>query len=210
MSWQWPILCWILAIGCTFATPPKKLPYLGNHEFETGMRKEVSYTDTLYYRIPDFSFADQTGRAVTRESLSGKVYVADFFFTSCPSICPVMKRNMLTIYNELAAEPDFLLVSHSIDPVRDSVSVLAAYAQKLGIENHRWLFLTGDKKNMHQQAKAYMSSAVEDPRAPGGYMHSGAFVLVDKHGHIRAACDGTLEEDTRALIEDIKCLLSEE
>lgn len=196
--------------GCAGNSSYQKLPYLGNHEYQTGLKDGKTVTDTLFYSIPDFSFIDQTGKTRTLADMQGKVYVADFFFTSCPSICPVMKRNLLKIYKEFEKTPDFLIVSHSIDPVHDSVPVLAKYAQKLGIDDARWIFLTGDKKTMHRQAKAYMSSAEKDPRAPGGYLHSGAFVLIDRQGHIRAACDGTDEKAVVQFAKEIGWVLLED
>jgi protein SCO1/2 len=193
----------LILAACNHTETYIRLPFLGNHELS-------AEGDTLYYRIPAFEFTDQLGRITTQQTLAGQVYVADFFFTSCPTICPVMKRNMLLIYEEFKNTSGVLFVSHSIDPIHDSVPVLYDYAEKLGVNHDKWLFLTGDKSIMHRQAQAYMSSAAEDERAPGGYIHSGAFVLIDKRGHIRAAYDGTQAEEMAQLKREIKWLLQED
>lgn len=185
-----------------------ELPILGKHEYETVEVNGEEKTDTIFYRIPEFDLLDQDSNLISRTSTSGKVYVADFFFTSCPTICPKMKRNMFDLYQGLEGEDNVIFLSHSIDPKRDSVPKLKKYAESLGVSSDRWHFMTGEKDELYDLAKAYMVSAAEDPKAPGGYIHSGAFILIDQEGRIRGYYDGTLPEDTELLKNDIKKLLA--
>ena len=115
---------------------------------------------------------------------------------------------MYDLYETFEENDDLLFLSHSIDPKRDSVLKLRTYAESLGVESDRWHFMTGEKDEIYDLAKAYMISAAEDPRAPGGYIHSGAFILIDQKGRIRGYYDGTLPEDTETLKNDIKKLLA--
>ena len=158
----------------------------------------------------DFTFVNQDSTEITPKSLEGKMYVTDFFFTTCPSICPKMKSQMLTVYDEFKEREDLVLLSHSIDTRHDSVSVLKDYADRLGVEAEDWLFVTGEKSDIFEMAKTYMVTAYEDGNVPGGYMHSGHFILVDKKRQVRGYYDGTDAEDTKELIRDIKKLIDEQ
>ncbi|MEN7549457.1 SCO family protein [Rapidithrix thailandica] len=154
-----------------------------------------------------FQFVDQDSQVVNNETVKGKYYVTDFFFTSCPTICPKMKAQMLTVYEEFKDQDQLLLLSHSIDTRNDSVPVLKEYSERLGVDRQRWRFVTGDKKEIFEMAKHYMVTAMEDANSPGGYAHSGAFILVDPEGQVRGVYDGTQEIETQDLIQDIKQLL---
>ena len=114
---------------------------------------------------------------------------------------------MHDLYETFEGNNEVLFMSHSIDPKRDSVMKLRSYAESLGVQSKSWHFMTGEKDEIYDLAKAYMISAAEDPRAPGGYIHSGAFILIDQKGRIRGYYDGTLPEDTETLKNDIKKLL---
>ena len=177
----------------------EKLPLLGKATIVNG--KEVIPT------IPPFQFINQDSNIITNETFRGKVYVADFFFTSCPSICPAMTREMLRIHDHFQLEERLLLVSHSIDVKRDTVVRLKAYAENLGVESDRWHFLTGEKEAIYAIAENYFNIVVEDETAPGGYDHSGRFVLVDPNGYIRAWCNGTVTEEVDLFIKKIELLL---
>lgn len=167
--------------------------------------------DSIDYTIPPFTFYDQDSAVVDSHTVNGKVYVADFFFTSCPSICPKMKKEMLRIYDKYQTDNNVVLISYSIDPGRDSVARLKSYAQKLGIDNTaKWHMLTGNKDSIYSLADAYLVSAAEDPDAPGGHIHSGNFVLIDKHSRIRGYYDGTDTKKVDKLLTDMDNLLKEE
>lgn len=155
----------------------------------------------------DFLFYNQDNQPVTPAVVAGKVYVADFFFTSCPSICPIMKRQMVRVYEAFQDEPAVLLVSHSIDPEHDTVEVLHNYADGLGIRTEKWHLVTGEQEQIFAMAKHYMLAAMKHDEAPGGYLHSGSFVLVDVAGKIRGYYNGTDSEEVDQLIRDLKGLL---
>jgi len=161
--------------------------------------------DTTTYAVPTFRFVNHNGDTITNKDVAGKIFVADFFFINCPSICPRMKAQMLRVYEQYRDKKDFLVLSHTIDPKRDTVEALNAYAKKLGVENG-WHFLTGNKEELFAVADKYLISAEEDPQSPGGFAHSGNFILVDKQGNIRGYYDGTNEESVSKLIKDIERL----
>ena len=159
--------------------------------------------------LPSFKMTDQQNREVTEADIKGKIHIVDFFFTSCPTICPKMKSQMLRVLEAFNNDPQVVLLSHTIDPDHDTVEVLADYANRLGIKGDQWRFLTGNKDSTYNLAEAYMVSAMSDPNAPGGYIHSGALILVDKNRHIRGYFDGTSKEATDKLIAAIKVLQKE-
>ena len=192
--------------GCTAKSEPEKLPILGKRDI---VEKEVNgelVVDTVYHKIPDFAFVDQDSNRVTPETFDDKVYVADFFFTTCP----IMKTQMMRLYDQFYDNDEVVLLSHSIDPVYDSVKVLKDFAQRLGVETHKWHFVTGKKEEIYGIGEnSYMVTAQEDEGAPGGYVHSGAFILVDKEKRIRGFYDGTVKEEVDQLMHDIELLLKE-
>lgn len=177
----------------------KKLPILGE--------KEVKGSDTVYHTIGPFRFVDQDSSMITNETVKGKIYVADFFFTSCRTICPVMKTQMLRVYESVKDDPEVVLISHTIDPEYDTVGLLHDYANRLGVETDKWHFLTGNKDSIYYVAQTgYFATAMEDSDEPGGFIHSGAFLLIDKKGRIRGKYDGTSDEDVNKLLKDISVL----
>lgn len=186
--------------GC--AKQNNALPYLGERQVVNG--------DTLYHRIPDFHFIDQDSQTITPQTFTRKIYIADFFFTSCPSICPKVKKQMLRIYDSYREDDRLLILSHSIDTRRDSVPRLKVYAQNLEVSGDKWHFVTGNKDSIFNIANAYFVSAMEDPSAPGGFDHSGRIILVDKDRHVRSWCNGTDPEDVDRFMDDIEALLDEE
>lgn len=188
----------------------KKLPYLGTPMVEYRMENGISIADTVQHTIPPFSFIDQDGQTVTEKTVEGKIYVADFIFTTCPSICPVMTKNLKKVQDVFGENENVMILSHSIDPEYDQPAVLKKYAEEKGADTRFWKFLTGDRDTIYEICeKSYMAFAKTDKEAPGGYIHSGFFVLIDKDRHIRGAYDGTEEGKTEMLIEDIKILLQE-
>ncbi|MBD1384928.1 SCO family protein [Mucilaginibacter rigui] len=197
--------------ACKFNDADKpKLPIMGNRDAVTKTVNGKEVVDTVYQTIPDFKFVNQYGDTITQTSLKGDIYVADFFFTTCPSICPIMHRNMLNVYNEFKNVPDFKIISHTIDPKHDSVAVMKKYADKLGISGNSWWLLQGNKEQTYELGqKNYLVAVKQDDGTPGGYVHQGWFVLVDKQKRIRGYYDGTDEKQVAKLIEDIKILRTE-
>ncbi|KAB2813769.1 SCO family protein [Phaeocystidibacter luteus] len=178
--------------------------------------------DTAYYKIPDYSFVNQYGDTVTRADMEGKIYVASFFFTTCPTICPSMNFHLKEVYSRLSSFKDVRYLSHSIDPTHDSVPVLRQYARDLGVENtNTWYFVTGDKEEIFSMADAYFLAAQEDSlrQDHGGYYHSSQVVLVDWDGHIRSrrddngnivgAYDISEAKDIKAIVDDLRVLTKE-
>jgi protein SCO1/2 len=196
--------------ACKFNSDKPTLPIIGNRDAVTKMINGKEVVDTVYQTIPDFKFVNQYGDTITQKNLKGDIYVADFFFTTCPSICPIMHRNMLRVYNEFKSVPDFKIISHTIDPKHDSVAVMKKYADKLGISGSSWWLLQGDKEMTYNLGqKNYLVAVKQDDGTPGGYVHQGWFVLVDKQKRIRGYYDGTDEKQVSKMIEDIKILRAE-
>lgn len=196
------VLLALAAFSCSQKEEKKELPFLGRHEYTD--------TDTIYHKVADFKFVNQDSAFVTNETLYGKVYVADFFFTSCPTICPIMKTQMLRVYDSLQNEQDLMILSHTIDPKHDTVAVLKEFAERLGVTSDKWHFVTGEKEDIYRIGQtSYMVSAVEDPTEPGGFIHSGAFILVDRQQRIRGIYDGTKPDQVDRLMGDIQILLKE-
>lgn len=190
----------LLAGACQYQN--KTLPILGEMDIVDG--------DTTYHTVPDFAFVNQDGQIVTNADFEGRVYVVDFFFTSCPTICPKVKREMLRLYERYKNENRIAFLSHSIDVRRDTVERLREYARGLGVSAPKWHFVTGEKDDLYGIADDYFSVAIEDPNAPGGFDHSGRLILVDTRRHVRAFCDGTDPKSVNQFMKDIDLLLEEE
>lgn len=166
--------------------------------------------EKVYPTIPEFAFRSQYGDTITSKNFKDKIYVADFFFVTCPTICPVMKKNMRKVYEAYQDHPNVGILSHTIDPDHDSVQVLKTYANDLGIKGRTWLFVTGNREKIYEIGeKHYLVTAHADDKEPRGYIHSGAFVLIDKQKRIRGMYDGTDEKDVQLMIRDMKTLLEE-
>ncbi|MDN3584767.1 SCO family protein [Mucilaginibacter flavus] len=192
--------------SCT--SKPDKLPVLGNKQPVTKMVDGKQVTDTAYATIPDFKFVNQYGDTITAKNLNGKIYVADFFFTTCPSICPVMHRNMLNVYKEFKDDDNFRILSHTIDPKYDTVPVLKRYADKMGISGNSWWLLHGNKGDTYGISKSYLQS-VQEKNPAGQFIHDGFFILIDKQKRIRGTYEGTDPKEVDKLIADIKTLKAE-
>jgi protein SCO1/2 len=180
----------------------EKLPIYGE--------STVEGNDTIYHTVGNFKFVDQDSNIITPDNFRDKIYVADFFFTSCRTICPIMKTQMLRVYDSIQNDPDVLLLSHTIDPKYDTVGLLHDYADRLGVKSDKWHFVTGNKDSIYHVAQtSYFAIANEDKSDPDGFIHSGAFLLIDKQKRIRGKYDGTKEEDVNRLLVDIKKLEKE-
>lgn len=159
------------------------------------------------HKIADFSFVNQNGKIVTQKDYEGKIYVADFFFTTCQSICPKMTHNMADIQKAIMNNPKVMLLSHSVLPDIDSVSVLKKYAVEKGVDDKKWNLVTGDKKKIYEMArKSYLAVKLGKPEELYDMVHTENFVLVDSKRRIRGFYDGTNPEAVQKLISDIEWL----
>lgn len=200
----------IAVIWSSSNVKPPRLPFLGDPVYKKKNTAQGPKTDTIYPIIPPFSFTDQQRQPVSNSTYKGHIYIADFFFTSCPTICPVMSRNLKKVYDHYADVPGLMFLSHTIDPKFDTPDVLNRYAEKLGADSKRWHFVTGPKEVIYQLAEnGYYSHAEKDDAEKGGFIHSGAFILIDKLGRMRGMYDGTNDSEVGQLIRDIKVLLTE-
>lgn len=180
---------------------PKKLPILGEREIVNG--------DTIYHSVRPFKFINQDSQIVSEKTFEGKVYVVDFFFTHCPTICPKVTKQMLRIYDKFKNDDRVLLLAHSIDARNDTIGRLREYANNLDVKSSKWHFVTGNIDSIYNIAADYYSIAKTDPDSPGGFDHSGRLILVDKKRRVRSFCDGTDEKDVTRFIRDIEILLNE-
>lgn len=197
-----------MVAGCN-PKPHSTLPILGHREPVTKVIDGKTITDTLYHSIPDFQLLNQDSVLIDNHAFDNGVYIANFFFTHCPSICPIMQRNLLKVYEKYKGDDRVRFLSHSIDFRHDSPAVLKAYAEKLGVTNDQWQFVTGSKAEIYNLSDNYMVYTKEDNSAPGGYDHSGHFLLVDQNKHIRGAYDGTDDTQLQLLFDDLEILLKE-
>ncbi len=160
--------------------------------------------------IGDYSFISQAGKTVTPKDFEGKIYVADYFFTTCHSICPVMKVSMKSIYDKFKDNPNVKFLSHTVDPETDSVPQLKLYSDTLNIDNNKWYFVTGKKKELYDAARNYYLLAAEPgDGGPDDFIHTQNFALIDKDKRIRGYYDGTKANDIQKLMADINTLLAE-
>jgi len=162
--------------------------------------------------VQPFRFTNQDGKLVTQRDVEGKVYVAEYFFTTCPSICPMLNANMLKIYDAYKNEPNFLILSHTVDPDRDNAARLKWYSDSLHVDTQHWMFLTGRKDSLYSAARN--SYLLDDPQnnlqnINEQFLHTQFFALVDKTGRVRKIYDGLKKEELEELKKDIKRLLNE-
>lgn len=196
------MMLFLVVLFLTSCSPKQtKLPFLG--------APVISEKDTTYPKIHDFSFTDQDGLEVTNATFKNKIYVADFIFLSCPTICPKMNFELKKVYDVFKNNPSINFLSHTLDPDRDTSNKLKVFKKALGV-NKNWFFVTGNKDSIFNIAsKSYFTTAYPDSKAPGGLVHSGAFLLIDKNKCIRGVYDGTNTQETNRLINDINLLLNE-
>jgi protein SCO1/2 len=160
-----------------------------------------------YHTIADFSFTNQNGKTITQKEYEGKIYVADFFFTTCGSICPKMTTNLVAIQKAFVNNPKVMLLSHTVFPETDRVSVLKEYALKNGVIDSKWNLVTGDKKQIYTMArKSYLAVKLGKPEELYDMVHTENFVLVDSKRRVRGFYDGTKKEEIERLIDDIHFL----
>lgn len=177
---------------------PKRLPVRGEGD----------------HRVRSFAFVNQDGKTVTNKDVEGKVYVVEYFFTTCKGICPKMNENMAEVYQAFRGNDDVMILSHTVDPKKDTVEAMKAYSLQFEADPKQWLFLTGDKKELYDMARySYLVTAVDDTAQvdiQSDFIHTDRFVLVDRTGRIRGQYEGTNKASVQQLIGDIKELLREE
>jgi len=198
----------LLYVNYSKRSPVKKARY-----FPFYGEKSLSATnDTVYHTVGAFSFINQLGDTVSTASLKDKNYVAEFFFTTCKSICPIMNRNMMLVAEKIKGDGNFKILSHTVKPYEDSVPVLYKYAGEHRSDNSQWYFLTGDQDALYRMAR-YSYLVTTDSIQKGSkddFVHTQLFVLVDKDRHIRSYYDGTSEAEVQKLILDIDSLKKEQ
>jgi protein SCO1/2 len=166
--------------------------------------------DTVYHTVKDFSLLNQYKEMISQQTTQNKIYVANFFFATCQSICPAMTNQLTRVQQAEKDNPDFLILSHTVNPMHDTAEVLLEYAGKYGALKNKWHFLTGDKKVIYDLAKVdYMVNALQDDGTPEGFIHSEAILLIDKQRRIRGIYDGTDSLQMNKLISDISILKTE-
>ena len=190
--------------------------------FNTFIKLEVIGQED--HKIADFSFINQNNEVVVNDSLNGNIYISNFFFTSCPTICPVMTKNMAYVQSKLSVYPNIKFLSHTVDPLNDTPERMLDYVNNLKAKNvnislSNWDFVTGNKEELYAIAQSYFVNVSMDSLAPGGFLHSEYFVLIDKEGRVRSGIDqynnvvgvydGTNDAQMKDLVNDVKVLMAE-
>jgi len=187
--------------------PKKRLPIYQPNMVNVELVDSTLQHVKKYHRIADFSLINQNGDTITQENYRDKIYVADFFFTTCPTICPIMTANLVEIQAALVNDPEVLLLSHSVTPEIDTVAQLKKYAIEKGVNDAKWNLVTGDKKQIYELArKSYLAVQEDGDGGPFDMIHTENFILVDKQRRIRGFYDGTKEEEMDRLLSDIEIL----
>ena len=191
--------------------PQKTLPIYNPADVNPELVDSTVQYVAKYHTIADFSFTNQNGKTITQKDYEGKIYVADFFFTTCGSICPIMTTNMIDVQKAFADNPKVMILSHTVTPEIDSVPVLKKYALEKGVIDSKWNLVTGDKKDIYRMArKSYLAVKLGKPEELYDMVHTENFVLVDAERRVRGFYDGTKKEEVKKLIEDIQWLLTED
>jgi protein SCO1/2 len=196
----------------TSKKPEHTLPYVGNYDLVYKKVNGTEVVDTIYPKIPSFSFLNQDSVLITSASLKNKIWIADFFFTSCGTICPGMTNTMKKL-NEATKDlsNEVVFLSFSIDPTRDQPSVLKAYMKNYGINSSNWVFLTGDETETHRLGvENFYIHAAEDENAEDGYAHAEAFSIVDREGYVRGVYNMADPNQLQKIELDLRKLLKEE
>ncbi|CAN5806995.1 SCO family protein [soil metagenome] len=193
-------------------TLPLPLPFINKPDFTPEWIEKNDPAYSSIHHIPSFSFTDQDGKTITEQTVAGKIYVADFIFTRCGSICPKMTTNMGTLQERFIHDDDILLLSHSVTPAMDSVPVLKKYAISKGVISDKWHLLTGNTDSIYRLAKKeyYAGDTIGYYQTGNEFLHTENFILVDKHRRIRGVYNGTLALEMERLIDDIGSLKKEE
>jgi protein SCO1/2 len=200
----------VISIFYQILKPKFVLPIYQPAEVSTELVDSTIQHVKKYHRIADFSLINQNGKTISQDDYKDKIYVADFFFTTCLTICPIMTDHMAVIQEQLKNDHDVLLLSHSVTPEIDSVAQLKKYALEKGVDDSKWNLVTGDKKQIYQLArKSYLAVKEDGDGGPHDMIHTENFILIDKKRRIRGFYDGTNRDDIDKLIEDIEILKRE-
>jgi protein SCO1/2 len=187
--------------------PSKTLPIYNPADVNPELVDSTIQYIAREHKVANFSFVNQNGKIITHKDYEGKIYVADFFFTTCGSICPIMTTNMIEIQKAFQNNPKVMILSHTVTPEIDSVSVLKKYAQEKGVIDSKWNLVTGDKRDIYSMArKSYLAVKLGKPNELYDMVHTENFVLVDAEKRVRGFYDGTKKEAIKQLIEDIQWL----
>ena len=192
----------VFYFGCSQKKSSVLLPIYGE--------KKIIAGDTIYHQIASFNLTNQIDQVVNQNTTKNKIYIANFFFASCQSICPMMSNQLQEVQKAFLADDSVLILSHSVNPLHDTVAVLSNYGDTYGAKTNKWHLLTGNKKQIYDLAKtSYLVNAFEDDGSPEGFLHSELFLLIDKKARIRGMYDGTNTSEVKKLIEDVKLLKQE-
>jgi len=195
----------IISLFYNALQPKKKLPVYSPSMVNPELVDSTLQYKKKYHTIADFSLTNQNGKIVSQADYADKIYIADFFFTTCPTICPIMTKNMVDIQNR--TQNDVLLLSHSVTPKIDSVAQLKKYALEKGVDDTKWNLVTGDKKQIYELArKSYLAVKIDGDGGPFDMIHTENFILVDKQKRIRGFYDGTNTEEIERLLKDLEVL----
>lgn len=200
----------LLICGCT-SDQKEVLPYYNSSEQKPIWLAEADKSKAEMHKVKDFKFTDQHGNTVDNETFKNKIYVTDFFFTTCVSICPVLTKNMMQLHNAFAKDDDILLLSHTVMPWVDTVEKLNSYAEGYGIKYGKYFLVTGDEEKIYNMARAayFADEEFEYTADKSDFVHTDKFVLVDKERHIRGIYSGIVESDVARLMLDIRTLQGE-
>ncbi|MEW2920879.1 SCO family protein [Muricauda sp. ANG21] len=187
--------------------PTKMLPVYQPSMVDPTLVDSTLHYKKKYHKIADFSLTNQNGETITQDDYKDKIYVADFFFTTCPTICPIMTKNMGDIQKSILEDDEVMLLSHSVTPAIDSVPQLKKYALEKGVVDRKWNLVTGDKKHIYELArKSYLAVKTDGDGGPYDMIHTENFILVDKEKRIRGFYNGTNPKEIDKLLEDLKIL----
>ena len=199
--------CIIITLFYNILSPTRILPIYQPAQVNYELVDSTIQYQKKYHRIANFSLTNQNGDTITQEFYKDKIYVADFFFTTCQTICPIMTDHMYDIQKQTISDPEVLLLSHSVTPEVDSVAQLKKYAKKKLVNSSKWNLVTGNKKQIYELArKSYLAVKNAGNGGPFDMIHTENFMLVDKKRQIRGFYDGTDSEEIERLLEDIKVL----
>ncbi|OJJ19367.1 SCO family protein [marine bacterium AO1-C] len=210
------VLITLLFWGCDQKTTQQsrvtRLPYYNEASFKPHWLEANDKKLRNFHKVSPFKLTNQDGKIVTEKTFEGKIYVADFFFTTCPGICPIMTKNMAVLQDEFSGDSEVLLLSHSVTPEKDQVSILKTYAKRKGVESGKWHLVTGTKQGIYKLGR--QDYFVEEDLGEANtneedFLHTENFILVDRNRHIRGVYNGLNKTSIKQLIADIKTLKKE-